>query len=281
MASIIGLSNNNRPKCIGIIYSSGDIGDVGRHAVEVALEMPPHVVASIKVFSLHSSYSLLVESDWKCGCKNNHSFGSRLGCLRRVQVIDVDCTKEDLVHHFSDVDAIISCLGNRQPFHADCIAKKGTERIVQAMIQVNVPRICMLSSVGISNDWPPMEWSREGDRLQAFFRTICWSQYQDLTGAELAVKIGGMQNDQLDFLIVRSVLLSESSRPKHQWYVQNEKYNDHPFKTISKMDCARFVVEEAVWPSFHRRAVVVGGMPKQGLHTADSAINTAAATAHR
>jgi NAD(P)H-binding len=274
MASIIGLRNNERAQCIGIIYSSGDLGDVGRHAVEVALEMPPYVVASIKVFSVDSSYSLLVDSDWKCGCKNVHSFDSRPECLRRLQIVNVDCSKESLAQHFSDVDAIISCLGNRKPFHPDCIAKKGTERIVRAMLQQNVKRIVMLSSVGISNDWPPMEWTREGDRMQAFFRTICWCQYQDLTGAELAIEIGGSQNDQLDFLIVRSVILSESSRPKHSWYVQHEKYRDHPGKTMSKMDCARFIVEEAVWPSLHRSAVVVGSMPKNRTRAKATAATT-------
>lgn len=253
-------------KCLGIIYSTGDLGDVGRHAVEVALEMPPHIVSSIKVFSINGNYSLLQETDWKCGCLTNHSFGNRTECLKRLEVINIDCTKDCLSNYFSGVDAVISCLGNRKPFHPDCIAKKGTEMIVRTAINEKVNRIVMLSSVGISNDWPPMEWSREGDRLQAFFRTICWHQYQDLSGAELAVQMGGLENDRLDFLIVRSVMLSELSRPKHTWYVQNQKYQDHPVTYMAKMDCARFIVEEALWPSLHRSAVVVGGMPKEKIH---------------
>jgi hypothetical protein len=263
------MSSNSREddtiqaKCIGIVYSSGDIGDVGRHAVEAALELPATLVSSVKVFSINSSQSLFQETDWKCGCSSEHSLSNRQESLDRLQVINVDCTKDCLSHYLSDVDAVISCLGNRKPFHPDCIAKKGTESIIRAMLSQQVYRIVMLSSVGISNDWPPMEWSREGQRLQAFFRTICWGQYQDLSGAELAVQLGGLENDRLDFLIARSVILGEKTRPNHRWYVQNKKYHDHPRKKMAKMDCARFMVEEAIRPTMHRAAVVVGGMPAE------------------
>lgn len=254
------LTDYDKAKSVGIIFSTGDIGDVGKHVVEVALEMPSTVISSVKVFAINGVQALLQETDWKCGCQWQHTFCNQ--CLNRLEVIDVDCTKDELEQYFTDVDVIVSCLGNRKPFHPECIAKQGTERIIRAMLSENVNRIVMLSSVGISNDWPPMEWSNEGNRLQAFFRTICWKQYQDLSGAELAVQVGAMKNDRLDFLIARSVLLSEHSRPKHTWYVQNEKYHDHPVKYISKLDCARFLLEEAIWPSLHRSAVVVGGMPK-------------------
>lgn len=250
-------------KCIGIIYSSGDLGDVGRHAVEAALQMPSDVIHQIKVFSINCRHSLLQETDWKCGCPFPHGLHYNIDCLDRIQLINIDCTKDDLSQHLQDVDAVISCLGNRNPFLSDCIAKRGTQRIIQAMRENRIHRIVMLSSVGISNDWPPMEWSRSGDRMQAFFRTICWSQYQDLTGAELAIRLGSLENEKLDFLIARSVMLSEKSRPQNSWYIQNEKYQDHPVKYIAKLDCARFMVEEAVWPTLHKSAVVVGGMPKE------------------
>lgn len=263
--SLIDESNNivGRGKCLGIIYSTGDIGDVGRHAVEAALELPINIISSIKVFSINGSHSLLKDTDWKCGCRLKHNFCNKEeNCLNRIQIINIDCTKDCLSNYLINVDAIVSCLGNRKPFHPDCIAKKGTERIINAMLNNDINRIVMLSSVGISNDWPPMEWSKEGDRLQAFFRTICWRQYQDLTGAELAVQIGGIDNDKLDYLITRSVMLSENTIPINKWYIQNKKYHDHPVKYMAKMDCARFMVEEAINPSYHRAAVVIGGMPK-------------------
>jgi hypothetical protein len=124
------------------------------------------------------------------------------------------------------------------------------------------PRFVMLSSVGIAEDWPPMEWSREGQRLQGFFRTICWMQYQDLSGAELATQQGAQTNKEFDFLIVRSVILDETTIPVGGWYIQVAKHKDHPpCLDLAKMDCARFMVEEAIFPSIRRRAVVVGGVP--------------------
>jgi hypothetical protein len=133
---------------------------------------------------------------------------------------------------------------------------------VQAVLRQRVtPRFVMLSSVGIAEDWPPMEWSREGQRLQGFFRTICWMQYQDLSGAELATQQGAQTNKEFNFLIVRSVILDETTIPVGGWYVQVAKHKDHPpCLELAKMDCARFLVEEAIFPSIRRRAVVVGGV---------------------
>lgn len=174
MSCYTDLDESGGATCLGIIYSTGDIGDVGRHAVEAALEMPSSVIKQIKVFSINCSHSLLEDTDWKCGCRFSHDLYDRIDCLNRIQVINVDCSRDDFSHHFTDVDAVISCLGNRNPFHPDSVAKLGTQRIVKAMLDNRIHRIVMLSSVGISNDWPPMEWSRSGDRLQAFFRTVCW-----------------------------------------------------------------------------------------------------------
>ena len=95
------------------------------------------------------------------------------------------------------------------------------------------------------------------------YKCVYFSQYQDLTGAELAVQLGSLENEKLDFLIARCVMLSESSRPKNSWYIQNKKHLDYPAKYIAKLDCARFMVEEAVWPTLHRTAVVVGGVPNE------------------
>jgi hypothetical protein len=114
-----------------------------------------------------------------------------------------------------------------------------------------------------------MEWSPEGPRLQGFFRTICWLQYQDLSGAELAISIGAQTDEGFNFLIVRSVILGETAKPVGGWYCQSAKHKDHPpCADFAKMDCARFMVQEAVDPSIRRRAVVVGGVPAAAPTTA-------------
>jgi hypothetical protein len=250
-------STESEPITLLIIYSSGDLGDVGRHAVAAALEFPPTVVRQVRALS--TNIKALEKRQWKCGCEDQHSVTES----DRLQLIQADCTTTNLDQYMEGVTAVISCLGNRRPFHDDCVAKLGTQGIVQAVLRQEVtPRFVMLSSVGIAEDWPPMEWSREGQRLQGFFRTICWMQYQDLSGAELAIQQGAQTNEEFNFLIVRSVLLDETTAPVGGWYVQVAKHKDHPpCLDFAKMDCARFMVEEAMFPSIRRRAVVVGGVP--------------------
>ena len=73
--------------------------------------------------------------------------------------VKLDCTEADLVPSLLDVDAIVSCLGSRQPFHKERIVRRGTERLVEAAIRCKISRFVMISSVGIGDDWPPMQVS--------------------------------------------------------------------------------------------------------------------------
>lgn len=130
-------------RVVGIFFSSGDLGDVGRHAVAAALEMPPTVVSDIRVFS--RDIASMDQANWKCGC-GEHSISQE--DRNRIQFLQIDCTKDDLVPALLDVDAIVSCLGSRQPFHSERIVREGTERLVQAAIRCKIARFVMISSVG-------------------------------------------------------------------------------------------------------------------------------------
>jgi nucleoside-diphosphate-sugar epimerase len=142
-------------RVVGIFFSSGDLGDVGRHAVAAALEMPPSVVSNIRVFS--RDIASMDQANWKCGC-GEHSISQE--DRNRIQFLQIDCTQDDLVPALFDVDAIVSCLGSRQPFHNERIVREGTERLVQAAITCKIARFVMISSVGIGDDWPPMHVSK-------------------------------------------------------------------------------------------------------------------------
>jgi nucleoside-diphosphate-sugar epimerase len=130
-------------RVVGIFFSSGDLGDVGRHAVAAALEMSPSVVSNIRVFS--RDIASIDQADWKCGC-GAHSISQE--DRNRIQFLQIDCTKDNLVPALLDVDAIVSCLGSRQPFHNERIVREGTERLVQAAIRCKIARFVMISSVG-------------------------------------------------------------------------------------------------------------------------------------
>jgi hypothetical protein len=255
----------SEPLHLAVFFSSGGLGDVGRHIIHAALELPSEEIALVRVIARDAG-KLLKDTKWKCACVEDHQKLWREGSAEiasRVQVVDLDFTKEDIKEHLRGIDAIVSCLGNRQLFHPDIIAAVGTRNILQAAIEQNIQRFKMLSSVGISEDWPPMVWTDEGRRLESLFRTICLTQYNDFTQAERYLALTALECPEFDFLVVRTVLLSETTATSGKWFVQKDKHADpHPCEYISKMDCAKFLVTETLKSaSFHRCAVTVGGVP--------------------
>ncbi|KAL7571742.1 hypothetical protein ACA910_002839 [Epithemia clementina (nom. ined.)] len=251
---------------MAVFFGTGDLGDVGRHVVEAALAVPASVLGEIRVFS--KSLETLSESNWSCGCQRQHGMftpmasQTELQQRRRLVLHNIDISRESVTSHLVGVDVIISCLGNRTPFHSDYLAKVGTANILQSMAALNINHILMLSSVGISEDWPPLEWAvEEGKRLQGHFRTICWMQYQDLSAAEILLNELRQRKPGMRSLVVRAVLLNETDNPTGHWYVQQQKNVDHPNCRLAKMDCACFLVQEAIQPTIVDRAIVLGGVP--------------------
>ena len=236
-------------KILCVLYSSGGIGDVGRHAVKAALEASPD--SRIRVLTADPK-TLLEETDWKCGCGEPHSFSPAE--LSRLDVRAVDVTKDDLRPHLDNVEAVISALGNRQIYYGHSVGTRGTQNLVQAMEACQIRRLVAVTSVGLSEDWPPMEFHWLGSLVKWMFTfTRC---HVDLQGVETAIHSSA--SSSLDYLLVRPVGLSEGRRPKGEWFVQKKKGDDKVGPDMGKMDCARFVVSEVMRPTFNRQGVVVG-----------------------
>ena len=79
--------------------------------------------------------------------------------------------------------------------------------------------------------------------------------YRDLTKAD---ELFRASKKNVDYLLVRPVGLGEDVEPVGTWKIQKEKYKDEVGGNMAKLDCARFMVEEALHPTFHRTAVVIG-----------------------
>ena len=232
-------------KVFCVIYSSGGIGDVGRHAVRAALDQ---FEGNVRV--LTQSPESLDEENWNCSCKP-HTFTDAE--RQRLEVIAVDVTKDDLTPHMTNVGTIVSALGNRQPWYGHRVGKAGTENLVKAMEASKIDQVVAVTSVGCSDDWPPVEFHWVGKVLAFMFRTAVISGYNDLTGAEKA-----LQQSKLDYLLVRPVGLGEERQPQEVFFIQKEKGKDKVGPNMSKMDCANFVVKEALHPSYHKTGVVIG-----------------------
>uniref|UniRef100_A0A7S2GSY8 NAD(P)-binding domain-containing protein n=1 Tax=Helicotheca tamesis TaxID=374047 RepID=A0A7S2GSY8_9STRA len=250
-------------KVLAVLYSSGGLGDVGRHAVAAALEKPPSVISKIKVITKDPNKTLFEETNWNCGCPEGHVLTDE--DKSRLEIIPFDFSKRggenDLGNHLDGVDAIVSGLGNRQPFHGDRVAKRGTGRLIDAMKGTNIKRLVMISSIGIDDDWPPMEWRFEGKIMKWLFKTLCRREYSDLLGAERAVRQGHKENPDLNYLIIRPVGIGEKKEPVGKWYFQKEKHVDWVGPNVAKMDVARCMVQEALGPSRNCEALVIGAKP--------------------
>jgi hypothetical protein len=239
------LPSNNKILCI--LYSSGGTADVGRHAVQAALNAG--LSKNIRVLS-SDPQTTLSESNWNCACRHNVD-------LSQLDIRKVNVETEDLIPHLDNVGAVISGLGNRQPFHGDCVAEKGTRNVIKAMKHHNISRLVSITSSGCNEDWPPMEFHWAGRILKWIFWTVSRREYRDLCRAEDEIRSNG---EFLDYLIIRPVGLGEDRPPVNEWIVQKEKYTDKRLAPdMSKLDCARFAVKEAILePTYHKTAVVVG-----------------------
>jgi hypothetical protein len=250
-------------KTIAVFFSKGAFGDCARHSILHALD--DSRVEKIKVYS--TSMSSLEEANWNCGC--GVDLGAQLKDhpnahkIERIPVKTLTGSLEEFSKEvdLKNVDAVISGIGNRQLFLGDRVAKQGTRNITALMKQNGIDRLVMMSSMGIKsdigNDKPAMEWRFEGKILGFIFNTLCWREYNDLRGAENKANSSGV-----NFLAVRPVGLGEEVQPAGKCFVQNKKFEDVLGPNMAKADVGNFMVNEALQPTFDRKAVTIGADPK-------------------
>mmetsp|Transcript_1699 Transcript_1699/g.2031 ORF Transcript_1699/g.2031 Transcript_1699/m.2031 type:complete len:263 (+) Transcript_1699:62-850(+) len=254
------------PKNLAVFFSRGAFGDCTRHSILAAME--DERVAKIRIYS--TCPDTLYEANWNCGC--DEDLGKQLKespnkqKLNIVHLQESDFTgsqeaftsKVDL----NGVDAIISGIGNRQPFLGERIGKDGTKNITTLMKVHHIDRLVAMSSMGISsklgNDKPCMEWRFEGKIMQFLFSTLCKREYKDLKGVENATK-----ESDVNFLVLRPLGLGEEVKPSGEVFIQEKKFDDVLGPQMAKKDVGTFMVEQALNPTLERKAIVIGGDPKE------------------
>ena len=230
--------------------------DVGRHAILAALEKNASHITVITSFP-----EKLNERNWDSyGDDKTNPFDDETN-KGRLEMVKVDSWTDELPSkHFEGADAVVSCLGHRQPgwkykelISKGLIAYDGNSRVIRAMGEANVQRVVTISSFGLNGD---RQWKHPAAKaMTCLFKTFMWKAGKDLTKSERAY-----QASSLDYLIVRPVGIGEEVEPCGEYYLQEEG-EDVVGGNMAKMDCARFMVDEAMKPTLHRASKVVGSKP--------------------
>lgn len=257
-------SSSSGSKKMVVLYGKGGTADCGRHAVEVALQDTANID---EVLVLTQYPELLEESNWNCGCPGGHSISEEQ--RKRMKVVKVEDNWQDfntLVEHFNNASYVVSAIGNREPWKElenDWLANVGTTAVVKAMKKAEncTKRVVIMSSVGVNEDWPPMEnipWNAGKYAMMGMvFMTMGKTSYQDMCDMEKSVIKEAEENDALDYLFVRCVGIGPGAVPVNDWVIQKEKYKELVGYNVAKLDVARFCVQEAMHPTYSRRGVVI------------------------
>ena len=287
-----------------ILYGIGGLSDVGRHAILAALEygkkekasattttttattssaQPSKIVDKITVFTEYPE--LLDETNWESGCPEPKQNPSKTH-PDIVNVIKVDNwtdteNVDKLASYIENADAVISCLGHRQPgmkypqlIERGIISADGNRQVIDAIDKINSgttttqknKRVVVISSVGIQEDWPPMEFHWAGNVMKIMFKwTKASRAFDDLNKMEVSYKEYNTKQERadqsdkkIDYLFIRPTGISEEAVPVGKWWLQEEKHKGAVGMDMAKMDVARYMVQEALNPTKHERGIVIG-----------------------
>jgi len=246
-----------KTKTVAILYATkGGMGDVGKFALALARLEPPlscnirPVALSIEGSSEGTDKGLDVDVEDQ---KEKEKIEKLLGTMED-DIIKIDVAKESAEAEIGDaldgVDAVISCLGNRQP-QMERWCSMGTRKVVGAMKAKNIKRLVSLSSMGIGKDF--LKTTPLTILWVVLLNTLLRSARKDLYAMEKEVR-----ESELDYVLVRPVGLSppQSTQGFCDRLLSKE---DGTLKfMLSKSDAAAFMLGEALDPTIHNKEVTIG-----------------------
>ena len=104
--------------------------------------------------------------------------------------------------------------------------------------------------------------------MSIIFKLLARKMYKDLTMMEKNYRT---VSDELniDFLFIRPCGIGEDVRPINAWSIQKEKFKDTLAIEVSKLDVARYMIKEGLYPTQHKTAVVIGLDPTMEIPRID------------
>jgi hypothetical protein len=281
-------------KRLVILYGKGGLSDVGRHAIQVAVDQwrdlgpndqkqsgkkegnSSRQVEDVVVLTKHPD--LLREgANWNCGCPAGAHDATTVDALSRSPrfrlVAVADWKDPDLRRHFGDDDdagagaqrlaaattgtaAVISCLGNRQTVGHNDASEAMEHLVLPAMRQHGIARLVSITSMAVEEDRRCV--------VSCAFRLVAPKAFADLTRMERLVREAAAD---IDYLLVRPVGIGEGVVPQGRWQLGSSSNKKEKIgMSMAKLDVARFMfLEASVRPTLHRTAVVVGGVAREAV----------------
>ena len=244
-----------------VLYGIGGLSDVGRHAILAGLEKK-----NVEHITVITEYpDMLDDENWDCGCPDGHTnpFKDEAHAAK-LTMIKIDSWKNeqpDLHDHFQGVDAVVSCLGHRQPgwknkdlIKRGLVARDGNKQVIKAMEKANVERVITISSFGLNRgekSWP---------HVATKFMRLCFLTFMRKARKDLQAMEKLFKKSTLNYLIVMPVGIGEEVVPDGKYFVQ-EPGEEAVGGSMAKMDVARYMVDEAIQPTTVRGSKVVGSAP--------------------
>eukprot|EP00164_Ancoracysta_twista_P003705 GFYU01004971.1.p1 GENE.GFYU01004971.1~~GFYU01004971.1.p1 ORF type:complete len:255 (-),score=59.58 GFYU01004971.1:183-947(-) len=233
---------------VAIFYTDGGLPDVAKHAVAIALRKGYHVRAIAK----DPDCVTTAESVTQPELTNTENLTKIALDIRNIDASG----KETLKAALRGVDAVLAAAWTRQP-GKELGARDGMPHIVEVMEQLGISRIVMISSVGVSEDWPPMKWSWIGWCLFAcMLRTCIRSQRRDLQDGEEVLR-----KSKLNYAIFRCIGVTPemNSRGIESIRAVECNYNGTDMDMgMAKEDCGEFALQECLKPTIEKKSMIVG-----------------------
>eukprot|EP00631_Chrysoreinhardia_giraudii_P002821 CAMPEP_0197424198 /NCGR_PEP_ID=MMETSP1170-20131217/25196_1 /TAXON_ID=54406 /ORGANISM="Sarcinochrysis sp, Strain CCMP770" /LENGTH=252 /DNA_ID=CAMNT_0042951673 /DNA_START=40 /DNA_END=798 /DNA_ORIENTATION=+ len=245
---------------IAVLYGTrGGMGDVGKFVASQAWAKSPELAVNVAALSWAPKEGGGLGFDK--GYPDVTYEGGRAeleAAFEGKHVEAIDAAAEDAVDRLRTVvegcDAVVACLGNREPFMPRWVAR-GTETAVDACRAAKVPRLVVLNSFGIADE----SVLRQNETIPRIWRVLLATLLRRArTDLRQQATFLADSCDDLDVLVVKPAGLSPEKAPTRTWKVATPDDNAIDY-AVAKSDVATFMLDEALHPTMHATAVTIGG----------------------
>lgn len=251
-------------RTVAVVFAAqGGMGDVGKFAIMHARSRAAELV--VRPIALYAA-SEGAPPNFRADVKDVDSQSRLANGFEGLSVPTVDIEQVGATEKVCDAlhgaDAVISCVGNREPtsgLFAPAAWKparwcaRGTQIVFAAMKTKGINRVVLLSSMGFGDD------PTRSTALGRFYRCLLISTR---SFREVARDVRAMeeevQRSGFDYLMLRPMGLDPEAVTRHTWALIGKKEDGALEMTISKEDVAACMLQEALEPTIHRAARTIG-----------------------